>query len=97
MVGTIAQPFRRYRAGCYSLFPAKTVWAERTVMLGKILGAIAGEKIAGRNRKVTGALVGAAIPAIARRGLGPLALALGAGWGAKKLIERRRARRDQSA
>jgi len=63
-------------------------------MLAKILGAIAGEKIAGRNRKVTGALVGAAIPAIARRGLGPLALVLGAGWGAKKLMERRRAKRD---
>ncbi len=59
-------------------------------MLGKILGAIAGEKIAGPNQKVTGALVGAAIPAIARRGLAPLGLALAAGWGAKKLIERRR-------
>ena len=63
-------------------------------MLAKILGAIAGEKIAGRDRKLTGALVGAAVPAIARRGLGPLALALAAGWGAKKLLERRRARRD---
>ena len=63
-------------------------------MLAKILGAIAGEKIAGRNRKVTGALVGAAIPAIARRGIGPLALVLGAVWGAKKLMERRRARKD---
>jgi hypothetical protein len=62
-------------------------------MLGKILGAIAGEEIAGRNQKVTGALVGAAIPAIARRGLGPLAVAVAAGWGAKKLIERRRAQK----
>ena len=61
-------------------------------MLTKILGAIAGEKVAGRNRKVSGALVGAAIPVIARRGLGPLALVLGAGWGAKKLLERRRGR-----
>ena len=66
-------------------------------MLAKILGAIAGKKIAGRNEKLTGALVGAAIPAIARRGLGPLALVIGAGWGAKKLMERRRARRGQSA
>ena len=32
-------------------------------MLGKILGAIAGERLAGRNNKVTGALVGAAVPA----------------------------------
>jgi len=63
-------------------------------MLGKILGAIAGERLAGRNRKLTGTLVGAAIPAIARRGLGPLALIVGAGWGAKKLWDRRRGRRD---
>ncbi len=62
-------------------------------MLAKILGALAGEKIAGRNSRLTGALVGAAIPAIARRGLGPLGLALGAGWAAKKIIDRRRARR----
>ena len=66
-------------------------------MLGRILGAIAGEKIAGRNSKLTGALIGAAVPTIARRGLGPLALALAAGWGAKKLIERRRARRNPPA
>jgi hypothetical protein len=65
-------------------------------MLGKILGAIAGEKIAGSNRKLTGALVGAAVPAIVRRGLGPIALVLAAGWGAKKLIERRRARRTDA-
>jgi len=63
-------------------------------MLGKILGAIAGERLAGRNRKLTGTLVGAAIPAIARRGLGPLALIVGASWGAKKLWDRRRDRRD---
>jgi hypothetical protein len=61
-------------------------------MLARILGAVAGEKIAGRNQKLTGALVGAAVPAIARRGLGPLALVLGAGWGAKKLLEKRRER-----
>ena len=62
-------------------------------MIGKILGAIAGEKFAGRNNKVTGALVGAAIPAIARRGLGPLGLALAAGYGAKKLIDYSRGRK----
>ena len=66
-------------------------------MLAKILGAIAGQKIAGRNQKVTGALVGAAVPVIARRGLGPLGLVLAAGWGAKKLIERRRAKRAREA
>lgn len=63
-------------------------------MIGKILGAIAGEKLAGRNNKLAGALVGAAVPAVARRGLGTLALVAAAGWGAKKLIDRRRQRRD---
>jgi hypothetical protein len=63
-------------------------------MLGKILGGIVGEKIAGPNRKLTGTLVGAAVPAIARRGLGPLMLVGAAAWGAKKLWERRRDRRE---
>lgn len=66
-------------------------------MLGKILGAIAGKKLAGRNNKLGGALIGAAVPAIARRGLGPLGLALAAGWGAKKLIDYRRARKAAAA
>ncbi len=62
-------------------------------MLGRILGAIAGEKLASRNNKTSGALIGAALPMIARRGLGPLGLALGAGWAAKKLYDRNRDRR----
>ena len=60
-------------------------------MLAKILGAIAGEKVAGRNNKLSGALIGAAIPVIARRGLGPLGLALGAGWLAKKAYDKKQA------
>ena len=63
-------------------------------MLARILGALAGERLAGRNRKLTGALVGAAIPAIARRGLGPLGLVLAAGYGAKKIADYRRAKRS---
>ena len=66
-------------------------------MLAKILGAIAGEKIAGRNNKVTGALVGAAVPVIAKRVLVTLGLALAAGWGAKKLIDRSRGRKSAEA
>lgn len=58
-------------------------------MFGKLLGAFAGEKLAGPNRKLTGSLIGAAIPTIAKRGLGPLALIVAAGWGAKKLLDRR--------
>ena len=66
-------------------------------MLARILGAIAGEKVAGPNSKLSGALVGAAIPAIARRGLGPLGLALAAGYGAKKFLEYRRSRGKTAA
>ena len=66
-------------------------------MFGKILGAIAGEKLAGRNNRAKGALIGAAIPMIARRGLGPLSLALGAGWLMKKAYDRRQAGRAPQA
>ena len=61
-------------------------------MLGRILGAVVGQKLASRSNKGTGALIGMALPMIARRGLGPLGLALGAGWAAKKLYDRNRAR-----
>ena len=61
-------------------------------MLGKLAGAFIGEKIAGRNRGLRGALVGAGVAAVARRGFGPLALALGAGWAAKKVWDRRQGR-----
>ncbi|HEX2623644.1 MAG TPA: hypothetical protein VHM21_00130 [Sphingomicrobium sp.] len=66
-------------------------------MLARILGAIAGEKLASRNNRATGALIGAALPAIARRGLGPLGLALGAGWAAKKFYDRRKGRGGQAS
>jgi len=66
-------------------------------MLGKILGAIAGKRLAGRNNKLSGALVGAAVPVIAKRGLGPIALVLAAGWGAKKLIDFSRGRKAAEA
>ena len=62
-------------------------------MLGKLAGAFIGEKVAGRNNGLKGALVGAGVAAVARRGLGPLALVLGAGWAAKKMMEKRQGRR----
>jgi hypothetical protein len=65
-------------------------------MLGKIAGALIGEKIAGWNRGARGALIGAGIAAIARRGLGPLVVALGAGWAAKKMWDKRQERRHPS-
>ena len=62
-------------------------------MLGKLAGAFIGQKLAGRNRGVSGALMGAGIAAVARRGLGPLALILGVGWAAKKMMDKRQGRR----
>ena len=61
-------------------------------MFGKLAGAFIGKRIAGRNQGTKGALIGAGLAAVARRGLGPLGLALGLGWGAKKLYERRKNR-----
>ena len=61
-------------------------------MLGKLAGAIIGGKVAGRNRGAKGAIVGAGVAAIARRGFGPLAGALALGWGAKKLWDWRKGR-----
>ena len=62
-------------------------------MLGKLAGAIIGKRLAGRNEGIKGAALGYGAAALARRGLGPLGLALGLGWGAKKLYERRQSRR----
>ena len=65
-------------------------------MLGKLAGAYIGKRIAGRHSGARGAILGYGAAALARRGLGPLGLALGLGWGAKKLWERRQARRHPS-
>ena len=62
-------------------------------MFGKIAGAFIGSRVAGRHSGAKGALLGVGLAALARRGLGPLGLALGAGWAAKKLYERRQAKR----
>lgn len=62
-------------------------------MLGKILGAIVGEKLAGRNRGAKGALLGVAGARIASRGLGRLGTLALAGYGAKKLYDWNKARR----
>jgi len=61
-------------------------------MIGKILGAAVGRKLAGRNEEGKGTLIGFLAPAIAKRATPALALTLGAGWVAKKLWDRRRAR-----
>lgn len=65
-------------------------------MLGKLAGAWLGRKVVGRNSGLKGAALGYGAAALARRGLGPLALGAGAIWGFNKLRERR-ARRAAAA
>ncbi len=64
-------------------------------MIGKIAGALIGEKIAERYGQggAKGALIGAFAPVVARRLLGPLGLAPwpGGGYVAKKYYDSRRA------
>jgi len=62
-------------------------------MFGKIAGALIGNRIAGRNDGLKGAILGAAGARIASRGLGPLGTALAVGYGAKKLYEWNRNRK----
>ncbi|RIA37732.1 hypothetical protein DFR49_3620 [Hephaestia caeni] len=63
-------------------------------MIGKLIGALVGREIDRRDGK--GGLKGAAIGAVAvgaMRRLGPLGLALGGAYAAKKIHDRRKARR----
>ena len=63
-------------------------------MIGKIIGAIAGEKIAERYGKgAKGAVIGALAPAIVRRAFGPLGLLIGGGYLAKKYYDSRKAKK----
>ena len=66
-------------------------------MIGKIIGASIGRRLAGRNSQGQGALIGAMLPFIARRGLGPLGLALAGGYVAKKVWDRRSRSRAPAA
>lgn len=60
-------------------------------MIGKIIGAVVGERIAARHGAgVKGALIGAAVPVIARRLFGPLGLVLAGGYAAKKFYDYRK-------
>ena len=62
-------------------------------MIGKIIGARVGQRLAGRNSGFKGALLGAAAPWLLRRAFTPLGFAAMGAYGAKKLYDRRRARR----
>jgi len=65
-------------------------------MIGKIVGAVVGKRIAERyGDGFKGAVIGAAAPVIVRRAFGPLGLALAGGYFAKKIYDSRRTRRSQ--
>jgi hypothetical protein len=66
------------------------------MMIGKLIGAAVGERVAGRNRGLRGAMLGAATPWLLRRALTPLGIVAIGAYGAKKLYDRRRARRASS-
>lgn len=63
-------------------------------MIGKIVGAAVGKRLAGRYGGGRGMLIGALAPMIARRAFGPLGLALAGGWAAKKYYDNRKLRSD---
>ncbi|HEX8641174.1 MAG TPA: hypothetical protein VF704_08455 [Allosphingosinicella sp.] len=62
-------------------------------MIGKLIGAGVGRRIAGRNSGFRGAMLGAAAPWLLRRAFTPLGFAAIGAYGVKKLYDRRRARR----
>lgn len=64
-------------------------------MLGKIIGARIGQRLAGRNQGLRGAAIGAAAPWLLRRAFTPLGFAALGAYGAKKWYDRRRARRGR--
>lgn len=62
-------------------------------MIKKLISAGIGSRLAGRNQGLKGALLGAASPWLARRAFTPFGVAAIGAYGAKKLYDRRRARR----
>ncbi len=59
-------------------------------MIGKIVGAMVGRRIASRQSGTRGMLIGAAAPWIMRRAFGPVGLAAGGAYLAKKAYDRRK-------
>lgn len=61
-------------------------------MIGKLIGAAIGRRVAGRNSGAKGVILGAMAPMVARRAMGPLGLVLGGGYLAKKVYDGRKRR-----
>lgn len=66
-------------------------------MIGKLVSGYIGERLAPRGEGGRGALIGAAAPWLIRRAFTPLGVAVLGAWGAKKLWDRRKARRAAEA
>ena len=62
-------------------------------MIGKIIGAAIGKRVAGRYNGGKGMLLGALAPVIARRAFGPLGLAVAGGYAAKKYYDAKKRRK----
>ena len=66
-------------------------------MIRGLIRAAIGRRLAGGQNGTRGAMLGLAAPWIARRAFTPLGFAVAGAWGAKKLYDRRRARRATPA
>ena len=66
-------------------------------MIGKIIGAGIGRRLAGPDQGLKGALLGAAAPWLIRRAFTPLGFAALGAYGAIKLYDRHRARQNAGA
>lgn len=63
-------------------------------MIGRIVSAAVGKKLAERYGDGTkGLIIGALAPTLVRRAFGPLGLAVAGGYAAKKLYDARKAKR----
>jgi hypothetical protein len=61
-------------------------------MIGKMVGAAVGKRLAGRNAGMKGMMLGAAAPWLLRRAFTPLGFLVMGAYGAKKYMDGRRAR-----
>lgn len=67
-------------------------------MIGKIIGAAVGKKVADRyGEGGRGMIIGAVAPMLVRRAFGPLGLALAGGYVAKKIYDRSKRRSRNKA
>ena len=61
-------------------------------MIGKIIGAAVGRRVAGRYEGTQGAILGALAPVILKRAFGPLGLVVGGAYLGKKYLDSRKRR-----